>query len=321
MEERPWIGVGSPEFRAIAERIKAATRLSSEFSGYCWDEPEQGRAVFEELIGKPVGDPFHLIPPSSADDGLDVTIDRSGRATGVHHRGTHHRRAERVERHRPIDPEDGRVTVRRRTPDRPVPPGDAPSAPWVGGPANVRGVGTRRPPTVDEIPVAHTPPGGFGDTFPEPVLAGCREPIVEGAPDLRGLWRAVRAVRAGVPVPADDPILTYVERIEQCGDRIVDMGGGTVADARADGTEDHGVHDVSAFDFSTPIHVVATYENGAFVLRPVGVPGLEVTRRLDADGRMVWTRPDLGGLVVTLERAGDGSGTPANTFRRGGPGG
>ncbi len=177
-----------------------------------------------------------------------------------------------------------------------------------------RGMPSGRPRTVDEIPVAHTPPGGFGDTFPEPVLEGCTEPIVEGAPDLRGLWRAVGAERAGVPVAHDDPILTYVERIEQCADRIIDMGGGTIADARADGTEERGVHDVSVFDFTTPIHVIATYENDAFILRPVGLPGIEVTRRLDAEGRMVWTRPDGGGLVVTLERVGDGSGTPVNTF-------
>jgi hypothetical protein len=39
-----------------------------------------------------------------------------------------------------------------------------------------------------------------------------------------------------------------------------------------------------------------------------------VTRRLDADGHMIWTRPDGGGLVVTLERIGDGAGTPPNPF-------
>lgn len=167
---------------------------------------------------------------------------------------------------------------------------------------------------VDDIPIAHTPPGGFGSRFPPPVLAGCHEPLVAGAPDLRGLWRAVAATRGGVAVAADDPILTYAERIEQAGDRIVDMGGGTIADARADGTEEHGVHDVSAFDFATPIHVVASYEEGAFVLRPVGLDGVEVTRRLDAEGRMVWTRPDGGGLEVTLERIGDGAGTPDNPF-------
>ena len=68
------------------------------------------------------------------------------------------------------------------------------------------------------------------------------------------------------------------------------------------------------FDYVTPIHVVASYEDEVFVLRPVGLPGIEVTRRLDADGHMIWTRPDGGGLVVTLERIGDGAGTPPNPF-------
>ena len=167
-----------------------------------------------------------------------------------------------------------------------------------------------------DIPIANTPPGGFGDTFPPMVLDRCTEPIVEGAPDLRGLWQVVSAKRAGVEVEAGDPILTYVERIEQCGNRIVDMGGGTIADARADGTEENGVHDVSVFDFTTPIHVVASYEDGVFILRPVGMPGIEVTRRLDENGQMIWTRPDGGGLVATLKRIGDGAGTPPNTFVR-----
>jgi len=33
-DESQWIGVRSPEFRAISERIKVATRLSSKLSGY-----------------------------------------------------------------------------------------------------------------------------------------------------------------------------------------------------------------------------------------------------------------------------------------------
>ena len=156
-----------------------------------------------------------------------------------------------------------------------------------------------------QIPVAHTPPGGYGKTFPPLILGNCTEPLVQGAPDLRGIWKTIRAERAGVSVAADDRIMFYTERIEQCGDRIVDCGGGTIADARADGTEENGVHDVWVFDFKTPIHVVASYEDGAFILRPVGLPGIEVTRRLDADGHMIWTRPDLGGLKVTLERVSD----------------
>jgi hypothetical protein len=162
----------------------------------------------------------------------------------------------------------------------------------------------------DDIPVARTPPGGYGLSFPSPVLERCSEPLVAGAPDLRGIWKALRAERDGEPVAEGAYILSYVERIEQCGDRIVDMGGGTIADARADGTAENGVHDVSVFDYTTPVHAVASYEDGVFVLRPLLVPAipltiprLEVTRRLDGEGHMVWTRPDQR-LVVTLERIG-----------------
>jgi hypothetical protein len=40
------------------------------------------------------------------------------------------------------------------------------------------------------------------------------------------------------------------------------------------------------------------------VLRPVGIPWIAITRRLDDDARMLWHRPDLGDMVVTLERIG-----------------
>jgi hypothetical protein len=164
----------------------------------------------------------------------------------------------------------------------------------------------------DDIPVAHTPlPGGYGKTFPPPVLATCTEPLVEGAPDLRGIWKAVHVVRDGKALPPDDAMYGYAERIEQCGNRIVAMGHGQIADARADGTEENAVHEVSALDYETPIVAIASYEDGAFVLRPllirwlpVTIPWIEVTRRLLPDGRMVWTRPDLGRQTVTLERIG-----------------
>jgi galactoside O-acetyltransferase len=77
VDQSQWIGVRSQEFRDISERIKVATRLSSKLSGYCWDEAELVRVVFEELIGKPVGDSFNLIPPFYADYGLNITAGRA----------------------------------------------------------------------------------------------------------------------------------------------------------------------------------------------------------------------------------------------------
>ena len=49
--------------------------------------------------------------------------------------------------------------------------------------------------------------------------------------------------------------------IEQCGDCVVVTGGGIIHDMRADGTVERGVHDVAEFDKTTPITVVATYED------------------------------------------------------------
>lgn len=137
----------------------------------------------------------------------------------------------------------------------------------------------------DGIAVARTPPGGYGEEFPDPVLAGCTEPIVDGGIDMRGTWRVVEAAVDGMPV-TDHRILGTVQRIEQCGDRVVITAGGIIHDMRCDGTEANGVNDVAEFDKSTPITVVATFEDGVHVLRPVGVP-IEVKRWLDGDD-LVW---------------------------------
>ena len=158
----------------------------------------------------------------------------------------------------------------------------------------------------DDIAVAHTPKGGYGDAFPEPILAACTEPLVAGAPKLSGLWKTLRAERSGEPVPAGDRIYSHFQRVEQCGDRLIVTGGGVIHDMRVDGTEENGVNDVAEMDFKTKINVVATYEDGVHVLRPVGIP-IEVTRKLDADGHTVWS---YLGTTVTLERIGDASQAP-----------
>jgi hypothetical protein len=152
--------------------------------------------------------------------------------------------------------------------------------------------------SVDAIPVAHTPPGGYGDTFPAPVLTDCSEAICDGAPDLRGRWQVIEVVVEGAVVP-DHRAMQHVERIEQAGDRIVITAGGVIHDMRCDGTAERGVNDVAEFDKQTEITVVATYEAGAHVLRPVGIP-IEVRRRRDG-AEMIW---DYLGFSARLRRLG-----------------
>ena len=153
--------------------------------------------------------------------------------------------------------------------------------------------------SVDEIPVAYTPPGGYGTEMPPPVLAGCDEPLAAGAPDLRGTWKVVDATRDGVALPAELPVWEHVERVEQAADRVVITAAGIIHDMRADGTFERGVNDVMQTDFTTPIVVAATFEDGALVLRPKGVTGIEV-RRWREGAHMLWQYGPL--FTARLER-------------------
>ena len=147
--------------------------------------------------------------------------------------------------------------------------------------------------------MAHTPPGGWTDEMPPPLLAGCTEPLVAGAPDMRGTWKAVSVDwKLGDP-PDPIPVADHVERIEQCGDRVCITASGIIHDMHADGTLENGVHDVDPN--GREIHVVCTFEDGVHVLRPDGMPGVEVTRRLDGD-QLIWQYGPL--FVARLERIG-----------------
>ena len=150
----------------------------------------------------------------------------------------------------------------------------------------------------DDIAVAHTPAGGYGDVMPQPVLAGCNEPLVAGAPDMRGMWRVSSVEWSSGHAPHPDPIADHVERIEQCADRVCITSSGIIHDMRADGTVDNGVNDVAAAN-GQAISVVCTFENGVHTLRPVGMPGIEVTRRLEGD-TLVWTYGPM--FTARLER-------------------
>ena len=76
MDNSQWITTKSSESRALFERVKVATRLSSIVSSFTLDESASIQRAFEELIGTAVGDHFILIPPFYSDYGLNITVGR-----------------------------------------------------------------------------------------------------------------------------------------------------------------------------------------------------------------------------------------------------
>jgi hypothetical protein len=153
--------------------------------------------------------------------------------------------------------------------------------------------------TADDIPVAHTPEGGWRGEMPPSVLAGCTEPLAPGAPDLRGLWKVYSVEQNGATV-TDHPLNRHVERIEQAGNRVVITGEPVIHDMRVDGTLEHGVNDVAAANFSS-IQVAALFTDGRLDLHPFGVVAGRaplVTREI-VDDELVW---HYGPFVARLRR-------------------
>jgi hypothetical protein len=152
----------------------------------------------------------------------------------------------------------------------------------------------------DDIPIAHTPDGGWQGEMPPPVLAACDEPPAPGAPDLRCTWHAFRVERDGQPLE-EHALNRHAERIEQCGDRVVITGGGVIHDMRADGTLEHGVDDVAAADFTTRVRVAAVFNHGRLDLHPGGVDSARpplVTREVVGD-ELIW---HYGPFAVLMRR-------------------
>ncbi|MEM7093609.1 MAG: hypothetical protein AAF567_11450 [Actinomycetota bacterium] len=123
-----------------------------------------------------------------------------------------------------------------------------------------------------DVPKANTPEGRWR-SWPPLVLAECDEPLVDGAPDLRGVWTVHQGALKG-----------HIERVEQAGNRVVITAGGVVHDMFVDGTLEGGVNDEGVG--GTEIAVAAKFEDGRHNLY-LGGKRLVVTRYLDGD-EMVW---------------------------------
>lgn len=135
----------------------------------------------------------------------------------------------------------------------------------------------------DDIPKAFTPGCGY-ERFPMPILADCREPLAPGVVDLRGLWWA-----------EDGPLPGHVERIEQCGDRMIVTAAGVIHDFRTDGTVARGSRDIEP-PFCINTWVSMEWLDDVLHFHAFGLSRTVVTRRREGD-EVVWTYPGFEGEI------------------------
>ena len=144
-----------------------------------------------------------------------------------------------------------------------------------------------------EIPQGHTPNCGY-EVFPKPFLAGCTEPLPEGATDMRGLWMARSR---------SDGSLGHIERIEQCGNRYVVTSSGVVHDMTTDGKLSGASNDVrpvtlGSFNFCIRTSATTKWIDGRLQFDAVGL--VPVVKRYMEGDVLKWEYPGIG--TTSMER-------------------
>ena len=139
----------------------------------------------------------------------------------------------------------------------------------------------------DDIPKAYTPDCGVRQ-WPASVLAGCTEPLSPEAADLRGLWEVV-----------DGGLVGHVERIEQCGNRVVVANDRFIHDFRTTGTLAEGANDIQPNRCFRIRAAIQWNEEKTLEFRPWRLVTL-VTRRLADENTLLWKYP--GQPLSRLER-------------------
>lgn len=67
----------TPESAAMSADVRRAMAITARLNRLTYDDADQVRALFSELIGKRVDDSFMLIPPFWATGGADTTVGRN----------------------------------------------------------------------------------------------------------------------------------------------------------------------------------------------------------------------------------------------------
>jgi hypothetical protein len=145
-----------------------------------------------------------------------------------------------------------------------------------------------------DIPKGNTPGCGYSH-FPLPILAQCTEPLPEDADDIRGLWIG-RTGRVG-----------HVERVEQCGARVVVTTGGLIHDSgpnstggfNSNDTEGSVLFTIDDKEYCPRTSAGVFWNEGVLDFRILGWGPVVVRRYMDGE-QMIWEY--LDGSVTRMDR-------------------
>jgi hypothetical protein len=146
-----------------------------------------------------------------------------------------------------------------------------------------------------EIAKGNTPGCGYAH-FPLPILAECTEPLPEGAADIRGLWLGVEGGHVG-----------HMERVEQCGSRVVvtssgvihDYGPNSTAGLNTDDTEGAVLFTAGDREFCMRTSASMIWNDGILDFHVFGW-GPVVVRRYLEEEQLVWEYAD--GSTTRMDR-------------------
>jgi len=146
-----------------------------------------------------------------------------------------------------------------------------------------------------DIPKGNTP-GCSYKHFPLPILRECTEPLPPDADDIRGLWLGVEGGHIG-----------HVERIEQCGERVVvttsgvihDSGPNSSAGFPTDDTEGSVLFTIGGEEYCPRSSASAIWNNGVLDFHVLGW-GPVVVKRYREGEQLIWEYAD--GSVTRMNR-------------------